>query len=176
MPYSPILGPVVALVGGLLFTGGLVGKNGSSSMEVADLTWERAVDQRGSSIEAPTFLVRVHEYDGSVVLRSHDGDLEVRFWTTTEPRFGFPGHAPQADMDLVRGDCDSWPPPELVIDDEHAEYRCEDNDYIERYLAEYSSHGSAVMLARYPQRSESTWNDIVGHMASSIEQVPRYRR
>ncbi len=139
----------------------------------ASLRWKRITDHRGSSILAPA-QVKVSHDDEVVILKIDD--MYVKFWTTTEERWGFPGHDPTGDMQLKKQDCDDFPPQYYIVRDELSAYSCEKSDKIHYYVARYSRYGGMFLFAKYPKEQRASFDAIVNRISASMVQHARAER
>lgn len=140
--------------------------------EVLPYRWSRISDAHGSSLEAPTALLR-RRYDPlSLVFVGKDG-VRITFETVTEPRPGFPGNDPQGDMALKRSDCTAWPPSYRVLKERLAAYSCVRDANVMYYAGRYSPSGSVILRAKYPKTRAAVWDGIITRMSASMRQVAR---
>jgi hypothetical protein len=144
---------------------------------VDPVSWKRVSDQHGSSFDVPISLVSQQPAaSDELAFQSRDGEASIRFSTMTEPRYGFPGHDPKADMDLKRSDCDAWPPQYFVMRGRLAAYSCGKGRKVTYYLAKYSPSGGVFLYVEYPAAQKAVWDKVIGRMAASVRQVARAGR
>ena len=135
--------------------------------------WRRIADNHGSSLEVPGLLLRRVNAQYGLSFVGSDG-TRVTFETITEARPGFPGNDPEADMDLKRSDCTSWPPAYRVVKARVAAYSCIKGNSIVYYSARYNGSGSVTLRANYPKSHGSTWDKAVSRMSTSMRQLVRW--
>lgn len=138
------------------------------------VVWKTVVDQHGSSVRVPySILKRTHEVPTELGFKTRDGLVNIRVWTTTESRPGFPGHNPAADLNLRRTDCDEWPPKYYKLTEQIATYSCITHGNVSYYLGKYGRSGSVILFVSYPTGMKEPWDQYVQTMARSLRQVER---
>ena len=138
------------------------------------ITWKTIIDQHGSSVRVPYSMLRDIPDPLGRSFKTRDGNVRIQLWTTTEERPEFPGHNPEADMDLKRADCDAWPPKYYKVTEEVATYSCVLHGKVSYYLGRYSQSGSVILFVTYPTGMRKPWDQYVQAMARSLRQVERH--
>lgn len=138
------------------------------------ISWKTIVDQHGSSVRVPYSILRGTPDPFGRRFQTRDGKVSIRLWTTTEERPDFPGHNPEADMDLKRADCAAWPPKYYKVTEEVATYSCVLHGKVNYYLGRYSRSGSVILFVTYPTGMRKPWDQYVQTMARSLRQVERH--